>query len=577
MDNRHFLLGSFNGEVDETSKSTCLSLLSGKVRRSLNELQDFAKKAWDMGRSDPRKIIFAIKMGMALSIVSLLIFCKAVEDISQYSIWAILTVIVMFEYTIGATFIKGFNRLLGTLCAGMLAFGFAELSLLVGKWEEVVIVISIFITGFFASYLKLYPTMKPYEYGFRVFVLTYCILMVAGNRTREYTEAVVTRLVLIALGACVCLVVNVCVYPIWSGDALHSMVVKNFKDVANSVEGCVNGYLKFVEYERFPSRILTYQSYDDPLYNGYRSVVESTSKEENLLGFAIWEPPHGRFKMFNYPWRNYVEVCGALRHCAFMVMALHGCILSEIQVISNIFLLVYQKIKCSTQNRGLSSFSETLSSPSCKAPAARRQVFQSELRRVGAETAKVLRELGSKFDKMEKLCHEDILKEVHEAAEQLQRKIDERSYLLIARQPRELHDPEQNPENKKENKDNMQLGSKSLSETVLDLRSVAVWTPISPTRYSSGNLFRKQAPWPSSLALDAGENECRTYESASALSLATFASLLIECVARLQSLVEAFEELSEKAEFMEPIVDYAIAKKKARFCGRLFGCLKFSN
>ncbi|EEF33249.1 aluminum-activated malate transporter 9 isoform X2 [Ricinus communis] len=542
MDNRHFLLGSFNGEVDETSKSTCLSLLSGKVRRSLNELQDFAKKAWDMGRSDPRKIIFAIKMGMALSIVSLLIFCKAVEDISQYSIWAILTVIVMFEYTIGATFIKGFNRLLGTLCAGMLAFGFAELSLLVGKWEEVVIVISIFITGFFASYLKLYPTMKPYEYGFRVFVLTYCILMVAGNRTREYTEAVVTRLVLIALGACVCLVVNVCVYPIWSGDALHSMVVKNFKDVANSVEGCVNGYLKFVEYERFPSRILTYQSYDDPLYNGYRSVVESTSKEENLLGFAIWEPPHGRFKMFNYPWRNYVEVCGALRHCAFMVMALHGCILSEIQ-----------------------------------APAARRQVFQSELRRVGAETAKVLRELGSKFDKMEKLCHEDILKEVHEAAEQLQRKIDERSYLLIARQPRELHDPEQNPENKKENKDNMQLGSKSLSETVLDLRSVAVWTPISPTRYSSGNLFRKQAPWPSSLALDAGENECRTYESASALSLATFASLLIECVARLQSLVEAFEELSEKAEFMEPIVDYAIAKKKARFCGRLFGCLKFSN
>lgn len=99
---------------ENPSSCSCFRSVSDRISNLWNSVKDVVYKAWQMGVSDPRKIVFSAKMGLALTLISLLIFFKQpVEELSRYSVWAILTVVVVFEFSIGiCEFRFGFVTLL---------------------------------------------------------------------------------------------------------------------------------------------------------------------------------------------------------------------------------------------------------------------------------------------------------------------------------------------------------------------------------------------------------------------------------------------------------------------------------
>lgn len=60
------------------------------------------KSMWKIGRENPRRVIHALKVGLALTLVSLLYLLEPLyEIVGQNAMWAVMTVGVVLEYTAG--------------------------------------------------------------------------------------------------------------------------------------------------------------------------------------------------------------------------------------------------------------------------------------------------------------------------------------------------------------------------------------------------------------------------------------------------------------------------------------------
>lgn len=469
------------------------------------------RRIWQVGADDPRRVIHSIKVGVALSLVSLIYFLRPLfNSFGGNAIWAVMTVVVVFEFTVGATLSKGLNRSFATLLAGLLGVGVSYVAELTGKnCERVILGVSVFGLGAASTYSRFFPVIKKrYDYGVVIFILTFTLIAISGYRTENLFQMAYQRIATIVIGCALCFVINVFPFPIWAGDDLHNSIIQNLEGLAESLQECVTKY--FVESEDGQ------ESEDDEVGRGYKCVLNSKATQESLANFARWELPHGRF-FFRYPWKLYVKVGSMTRYCAYCVEALNGLLNSEIQ-----------------------------------APRAGRERLKMPCIDIGRESANVLRELADSIRTMRSRNSTIMIDRLAAVVENLQNSLRAQPQLFINTkrwqtvEEKPLCTPGYCQEGLISSDKFHDSSIPKTTEQVDEESTMSFRTSTLEQENIQEDISRNQAR----KICEMSEMKRSRYEFMDALPLASVTALLVETVARLQGVIVAVEELGEEAKFM---------------------------
>ncbi|KAF8107150.1 hypothetical protein N665_0126s0067 [Sinapis alba] len=414
-------------------------------------------KTWRIGADDPAKVVHCLKVGLALSLVCIFYYMRPLYDgVGGNAMWAIMTVVVVFESNVGATFSKCVNRVVATILAGSLGIAVHWVATQSGKAEIFVIGFSVFLFAFTATYSRFVPSFKArFDYGAMIFILTFSLVSVGGYRVDKLVDMAQQRVTTIAIGTSICIIITVFLCPIWVGSQLHCLVQHNSIKLADSLDGCVAEYFKKKD-------VLTNENNNNEgeatmKLQGFKYVLNSKGTEESMANLARWEPAHGSFN-FRYPWQQYVKIGAAMRRCAYCLENLSICMNYETE-----------------------------------APDQVKKHFREACTKLSSSSSKILRELADMLKNTRRSSKMDFLVfDMNSAVQELQETL--KTVPIKANRPKEEEVPSDEDNN----------GDKTI---LMSLHEV--------------------------------------------LPVATLVSLLIENAARIQTTVEAVDELANLADFKQ--------------------------
>ncbi|PHT99142.1 hypothetical protein BC332_31979 [Capsicum chinense] len=296
--------------------------VKGFPRKLIDKISNIAKNTIQIGKDDTRKNWHAAKVGLSLTLVILFYYSWPLyHSFEQSAIMAVLTVMVAFEYTAGATISKCLNIAFATALGISLGIGAKYIAEDCGKeGEPIILGILVFIVGVLGTFTRFYPHMqRRYDYGCMFSVATFSLVTVSGDM---YMEMVKQRISTIMVSVGTVMVISLVICPVWAGKDLHKLISANLEKLASFLDG--------FESEYFQANGEDSKDKEKGFLESFKSVLDSKATEESLANFAWWEPAHGSFK-FNNPRKEYLKIGKLGRDCACHLHALSGHLKSKSQ------------------------------------------------------------------------------------------------------------------------------------------------------------------------------------------------------------------------------------------------------
>ncbi|QHO25407.1 aluminum-activated malate transporter 14-like isoform X2 [Arachis hypogaea] len=234
-----------------------------------------------LSEQETKNMIHSIKVGISLVLVSLLYLLDPLyQQVGENAMWAIMTVVVIFEFSAGATLGKGLNRGMGTIVGGGLGCIAAILAQKLGGVGNSIII------------------------GICIFIFVW--------------EIARDRLLTIVIGFIICISVSCFLFPLWASNEFHDSTHSTFQQLANAIQGCVEDYMRFADEKEN-------EAINSTNFTFCKTLLNSKSKDELLANYAKWEPLHGKFG-YSYPWQNYLKIGEVNRDLAAIILVLGRCL-----------------------------------------------------------------------------------------------------------------------------------------------------------------------------------------------------------------------------------------------------------